>query len=97
MPDMTCERVLEKSHLVRQLIACFLASLLCILGPMSKLKCALEENKQLRILDAEKSAQNVSQAAKIVVQTARIAHLELPVEELTFQSAALKRMQLSLR
>lgn len=60
---------------------------------MTKLKCALEENKNLRILDAEKSTQIVSQTAQIVVQAARIAHLELLVEKLTFQFAALKRMQ----
>ena len=54
---------------------------------MTKLKCALEENKQLRILDAEKTAKITSQAAQIVVQAARIAHLELLVEKLTFQFA----------
>jgi Transposase C of IS166 homeodomain len=53
--------------------------LLGILGPMTELECALEENKILRILDAEK--------------TARISHLELLLEKLTFQFAALKRMQ----
>ncbi len=46
---------------------------------MTELECALEEIKRLRILDAEK--------------TARIAHLELMVEKLAFQFAALKRMQ----
>ena len=45
---------------------------------MTELECALEENKKLRILDAEK--------------TARIAHLELLVDKLTFELAALKRV-----
>jgi len=45
---------------------------------MTELERALEENKKLRILDAEK--------------TARIAHLELLVEKLTFQLAAIKRV-----
>ena len=45
---------------------------------MTELECALEEIKKLRILDAEK--------------TARIAHLELLVDKLTFELAALKRV-----
>ena len=79
-------RMPEKSHVVRQLIACILLILRCILGPMTELECALEENKILRILDAEKTAQ-------ITAQAARISHLELLLEKLTFQFAALKRMQ----
>jgi len=42
------------------------------------LNAALEENKKLRFLDAEK--------------TARIAHLELLVKKLTFELAAMKRV-----
>ena len=53
---------------------------------MTELECALEEIKRLRVLDAEKTA-------IIAAQTARIAHLELLVEKLAFQFAALKRMQ----
>ena len=53
---------------------------------MTELECALEENEKLRILDAEKTAQ-------IATQAARIAHLELLLEKLTFQFAAFKRMQ----
>ena len=45
---------------------------------MTELECALEEIKKLRILDAEK--------------TVRIAHLELLLEKLTFQLAAMKRV-----
>ena len=45
---------------------------------MTELECALEEIKKLRILDAEK--------------TARIAHLELLVQKLTFELAAMKRL-----
>ena len=86
MAEIAPLRMPEKSHVVRQLIACILLILRCILGPMTELECALEENKILRILDAEKTAQ-------ITAQAARISHLELLLEKLTFQFAALKRMQ----
>ena len=79
MTEIARQKMSEKSHTVRQLIACVLLILLGILGPMTELECALEENKILRILDAEK--------------TARITSLELLLEKLTFQFAALKRMQ----
>ena len=86
MAEIAPLRMPEKSHVVRQLIACFLLILRCIISPMTELECALEENEKLRILDAEKTAQ-------IATQAARIAHLELLLEKLTFQFAAFKRMQ----
>ena len=64
---------------------------------MTELECALEENKKQRILDLEQitaqAAQLTIQAAQLTIQAARIAHLELLLEKLTFQFAALKRMQ----
>ena len=93
MAEIAAHKMPGKGHTVRQLIACFLLILLGILGPMTELECALEENEKLRILDAEKTAQITAQVAQITAQVARIAHLELLLEKLTFQFAAFKRMQ----
>ncbi len=74
-------------------MACLLLILPGILDPMTELECALEENEKLRILDAEKTIHITFQAAQITAQAAQISQLELLLEKLTFQFAALKRMQ----